>query len=256
MCTNCAWRSSGETLQVLDSCLCLTRNEKSIGLSCLATVRSLTAMPQRCSSAAILAVVRRVHFKPVMGSPAVSCCISDSIRAMISGVFFHRFAPAAACTDPIDFDGLGEQLASSPRDRAHIEAKQLGDAHITAATGLEGFEPGVPAPLLLIEQAEEQYDGRAQLIRYDRDLGQRPEQPGLGQAGAARPQLLAPTHRVARAVQKSPCHLIASQAHGVHELAQRILGGDVQHVVELLHEVAELRALHQSRGRLDQGAAH
>ena len=47
------------------------------------------------SCAAILRVVRWLHFTPVMGSPAVSCCISSSIREMTSGVFFTHWCRSA-----------------------------------------------------------------------------------------------------------------------------------------------------------------
>jgi len=62
--------------------------EKPIFLSNPATVRSLTCMPRGWSSAAILAVVRRVHFRPLIGSPAVSCFMISSILEITSGVFF------------------------------------------------------------------------------------------------------------------------------------------------------------------------
>src|SRR5260370_24095563 len=39
---------------------------------------------------AILAVVRRDHFRPVMGSPAVSYSSRNSIRVTMSAVFFPR----------------------------------------------------------------------------------------------------------------------------------------------------------------------
>ena len=70
--------------------LWLTRRAKPIVPSNRATVRGHTSMPSERSSAAILAVVRRVHLSPVMGSPAVSAAISASMRARISGVFFPR----------------------------------------------------------------------------------------------------------------------------------------------------------------------
>ena len=72
------------------SFLWLTRSENPIALRSRATVRGQTSMPSLCSSAATLAVVRRVHFKPVTGSPAVSCAIRTSSRAMTSGVFFPQ----------------------------------------------------------------------------------------------------------------------------------------------------------------------
>jgi len=118
-------------------------------------VLSLTAKPRWRSSAAILAVVRRVHTQPGDRIPGGVVLhqrldpLNDFWR------FFHRFTPASPGPDSVKLDVLGEQLASSPRDSAHIKAEQLGDARITAATRVQGFEPCVQAPLLLIEQAEE-----------------------------------------------------------------------------------------------------
>ena len=54
------------------------------------------------------------------------------------------------------------------------------------------YKQRVYPPLLLIEQTTEQHDRRPQLIGQDRRLGQRAEQPGLGQRRVARQQLLAP----------------------------------------------------------------
>src|SRR5664280_3217263 len=41
-----------------------------------------------CRTCAIFSVVLRVHFSPVMGSPAVSCSRRISMASIISGVFF------------------------------------------------------------------------------------------------------------------------------------------------------------------------
>ena len=59
--------------------------EKPIFLRIFATVLSLTSMPADLNSAATLAVVLRVHFSPLMGSPAVSCFISSWMRRITSG---------------------------------------------------------------------------------------------------------------------------------------------------------------------------
>ena len=50
----------------------------------------LTSIPSLPSAPAIFFVVLRVHFRPPIGSPAVSYFISCLISAMISGVFFPR----------------------------------------------------------------------------------------------------------------------------------------------------------------------
>ena len=62
-----------------------------------------TAMPCCRKALAILSVVLRVHFKPVIGSPAVSGCISARISSTIAGVFFRPAAvprPACGCGRP------------------------------------------------------------------------------------------------------------------------------------------------------------
>ena len=65
-----------------------TRSLKSITLNRRPSVSLLTALPKAVSSAAILHGVRPLHFTPVMGSPAVTCRISSSMREMTSSVFF------------------------------------------------------------------------------------------------------------------------------------------------------------------------
>ena len=82
---NCASLSGCE---LPESFLWLTRSEKPLFLSSPATVRALTWVPRDWSSVAILAVVRRVHFRPLIGSPAVSCFMIASILWNTSGVFF------------------------------------------------------------------------------------------------------------------------------------------------------------------------
>ena len=111
---------------------------------------------------------------------------------MTSGGFFHRFAAPAGGTDPFDIDVLGEQLAPPAGHRTGIETEQLGDTSITAAPGLEGFEARIQAPLLLVEQTEEQHDGCAQLIGQDRRLRHGPDEPGFRESCPARQQLLTP----------------------------------------------------------------
>src|SRR6202034_4537285 len=61
---------------------------KSISCSRRATVLGETEIPCLTRTWAIFSVVFRVHFIPVMGSPAVSCSRIDSMAWTISGVFF------------------------------------------------------------------------------------------------------------------------------------------------------------------------
>src|ERR1700674_219410 len=110
-------------------------------------------MPTELSSAAILAVVLRVHLSPPIGSPAVSCFISSSMRAITAGVFFHCLAATASLADPFNLDVLLHQLSPPPGHGANIESEQRGDPRVAAASRLQGFQPSVEASLLLIEHA-------------------------------------------------------------------------------------------------------
>ena len=130
---------------------------------------------------------------------------------MISGVFFPATCDRLPLGGPFDFHVLLEELLSSPSHGAYIEPEKLGDLTITAASRLQRLEPGVQASLLLIEQAEEQNDGRSQLVRQDGSVGHRPGHTRLGKQGAACQQLLASATGVRRAVQEPPRDLLASQ---------------------------------------------
>ena len=96
-------------------------------------------MPSERSSAAILAVVRRVHLSPVMGSPAVSGhrCGRGS-RAF----FFRGLAPAAGAAHAVGGDIALDELAPSAGDGGHIEAEQRGDSRVAAPAALQGLQPG------------------------------------------------------------------------------------------------------------------
>src|SRR5260370_39859995 len=52
-------------------------------------VLGLTRTPKSPNAMAILSVVRRDHFSPVMGSPAVSYSSRNSISVTMSAVFFQ-----------------------------------------------------------------------------------------------------------------------------------------------------------------------
>src|SRR5215472_15250005 len=114
-----------------------TRREKWSLWSKRATVRALTRMRSRSSCAAILVVVRRVHRKPLMGSPAVSGSSNFSISAITSGVFFHRLAPRAGFADPVHSHILSQQLASSFGHRVRVQLEKVGDLLVAAAAQLE-----------------------------------------------------------------------------------------------------------------------
>jgi len=53
-------------------------------------------------------MVLRVHFSPVMGSPAVSCSKRISMASIISGVFFHVLAASSGSGRAVHFHVLGQ----------------------------------------------------------------------------------------------------------------------------------------------------
>ena len=74
------------------------------------------------------------------------------MRAMTSGVFFTSgVRPRACLPDPVDVDVVRQQRSPSPRDGAALEAQQCRDARVAAAPGFQRFEPGIQAPLLLVD---------------------------------------------------------------------------------------------------------
>ena len=236
------------------SFLWLTRREKPRVLRSRATVRAQMSIPSAPSSAAILAVVRRVHFSPLSGSPAVSCFIRASRRARTSGVFFRRLPPAARAAHPVDLDVVRDELSSSRRDRGGVDAEQGRDAPVAAPAGLERFEAGEQTPLAFVEQAGEQHDGGAQLGGHQLGIGQGPYESGCGQQQAPGPELPRLLRAVGRAVEELAGELVPRQAAVADELAQRVLGADMEQVVELLAEMPRLCLVDERLGGGDQGA--
>lgn len=176
------------------------------------------------------------------------------MRAMTSGVFFQRRAATAGLPDPVDVDVVGQQRAPSPRDGAALEAQQRRDARVAAAPGLQRFEPGIQAPLLLVEDAEKQHNRCPELLRHEGRFGQRPGHAGLGKQGSAPHQLLTPPACVRRAVQEPARNVFTSHTSGAHERAHRVLGADVEAGVEFFHKIPELSGLDHGDGRRQQCA--
>ena len=86
------------------------------------------------------------------------------MASITSGVFFHRLAPGAGLSDPADLDVLLQQLAAPAGDGVRIEAQKFGEHAVAAVAEFQGFQSGVQAALLLVQQAVEQNDGSFQLI--------------------------------------------------------------------------------------------
>jgi hypothetical protein len=57
-----------------------------------------------------------------------------------------------------------EQLGSTTGDGIHIQAEQLGHLLIAAMTPFQAFQPGVESPLLFVQEAVEEDNGRLQSI--------------------------------------------------------------------------------------------
>lgn len=77
-----------------------------MSLSNLLTVFLLTFIPIELSSSAIFRAVFLVHFRPVIGSPAVSYSISLLIFSVTSDIFFCAFSPLSRPTDPLGLNAL------------------------------------------------------------------------------------------------------------------------------------------------------
>ena len=103
----------------------------------------LTVTPKSPNAMAILSVVRRDHFSPVMGSPAVSYSSRNSIKVTMSAVFFDPKASAARTASPPDSDIPIEQLLTSTGDGMRIHAKELGQNGVAAVAEFHGFQAGV-----------------------------------------------------------------------------------------------------------------
>ena len=123
---------------------------------------------------------------------------------MASGVFFQRRAATACPPDPGDVDIVRQQRSPFPRDGAALETQQRRDARVAAAPGLQRFEPGIQAPLLLVEDADTQHNRCPELLRQESRFGQRPCHAGLGTQGSAPQQWLTPAACVRRAGQHRP----------------------------------------------------
>ena len=118
-------------------------------------------------------VVRRVHFRPLMGSPAV-CAISAWILAMTSGVFFPptdvRHPPGAPdqaphpvptthavrgrCFCPIESDEVGHALvATAPVTQAPHDASSSKLTNNTSAA-LSSGHTGERLPVAVVQFSE------------------------------------------------------------------------------------------------------
>ena len=176
------------------------------------------------------------------------------MQAMTSGVFFRRSPSAARAPHPVDLDVALDQLPPSGGDRRRVDAEQSGDAPVAAPPALERFEAGEQPPLPLVEQAGEQHDGGAQLLRHQVGVGQGPYESGRGHQQASRAHLVRLVRAVGHTVEELGGEFVPRQPPVADELAQRVLGADTEQVVQFLDEVSGLGMVDERVGGCDQGA--
>src|SRR3990172_7729246 len=110
----------------------LAWREYPSALSRQATVLSLTMIPSRRNSSAIFLVALRVHFNPVMGSPAVSYLISERMRSMIRGVFFNGASSTPFFANTTDLLIPLKQLTASTGNGVVVDIEQAGNDLVSA----------------------------------------------------------------------------------------------------------------------------
>src|SRR5713101_2932248 len=210
-----------------------------------ATVLGLTMTPKSPNAMAILSVVRRDHFRPVMGSPAVSYSSRNSIRVTISAVFFDRLAAAAGTAGTTGRYILIEQLLTSAGDGVRIQAEELSQNTVAAMAQFDGLQAGEQAALLFVEQAvEKQNSGFNFIGRYLESGGIGHQRNRLG--GLPGAELIASQATLGGSVQESSGHLGAAQTFGAHQIVEGILDLDVEDVGQFVSEPT-------ARGVIDEG---
>lgn len=125
--SNCSFLS-GDVACAID--FRLVFKENPISFKRRETVLELTSMPRWYSSCAILSVVRRLHFNPVIGSPAVSCSSNCSMAERISGVFFNARSPCARGPYALRLKISLQKLSATFCHRMGVKRQQLGNPGI------------------------------------------------------------------------------------------------------------------------------
>ena len=169
----------------------------------------LTRTPKSPSALAILSVVRRDHFRPVMGSPAVSYSSRNSIRVTMSAFFFHGLASAARTAGASRHHLLIEQLLAPAGDGVRIQAEEFGHDTVAAVPQLDGFQAGEQAALLLVPQTVEQHNGGLEF------MGRHLESGGIGhqrngECGLSSADLIPCLPAIGRSVEEASGHLRAA----------------------------------------------
>src|SRR6516164_2067666 len=201
--------------------------------------------PKSPSAMAILSVVRRDHFSPVMGSPAVSYSSRNSIRVTMSAVFFDRFTSAAGTASPPRDYILIEQLLTSTGDGVRIQAEEFGQNAITAVSQLHRLQTGEQATLLLVEQAVEKHNCGLEFLRRYLESGSIGQQRNRlhGLPGA---ELIPGLPTIGGSVQEASGQLRTAQTSRAHQVVEGILDLGMEGVGQLVSEATV-------RGLMDEG---
>ena len=173
---------------------------------------------------------------------------------MTSGVFFPSASVRHRRAAPGRPRRRARRAVAAGGDRGRVDAEQGGNAPVAAPPALERLEPGEQTQLPLVEQAGEQHDRNAQILRHQVGVGQGAYESGRGQQKAPRAQLLRLLRPVGRAIQELGGELMPRQPPVADEFAEGILGADMQQVVQLLAEVSGLGVADERFGGCDQGA--
>ena len=119
--------------------------------------------------------------------------------------------------------------------RIHIEER--GQDRIATHAEFDRFQAGKQAPLLFVEQAVEQENGRFELIEGDVKGGRvRDQRDDVGRATG--PDLIFRPSRLGGGVEEPPRDLGASHTTLAHQLVERIVNVDMQPVGEFIGEPA------------------
>jgi hypothetical protein len=218
-----------------------------------ATVLDDTAMPSGDSSSARVAVVRRDQRKPVMGSPAVSCSSRQWRTAIMSGVFFRRgTSPARAAGPAADHIPI-QQLLTTAGDGMHVQAQEIAQQSVPAMAQANGLQPSKQPPLLFIEQAIEQKDGRLNFGGRSLEGGSmHGHRNGLSTASGQ--HLLAAWDGLDGGIEKLALDFDSCKALLRDEMAERLLHFGVQIIRQLLSIIALGRLVHKTFHGCQQGS--
>src|SRR5580698_3964121 len=210
--------------------------------------------PKSPSAMAILSVVRRDHFKPVMGSPAVSYSSRNSISVTMSAFFFFDgFTSAAGTARAVSRYILIEEVLASTGDSVRIQAEESGQNAIASVSQFDGLQPGEQTTLLLIQQAVEKQNSRFEFIgRYlERgSIGHQRNRLG-GLPGA---ELIPSLPAIGGGVEESSGHFGAAQTLGAHQIEERILDLSMESIGQFVGEPTTWGVIDEGLDGGDQSA--